>query len=352
MFHGAEQLGDLILRLTHAGAHLVGGAGALLGELAHLVGHDAEAQPVRAGTRRLDRRVQGEQIGLARDARDRVHQLADLARAQLERSGRPRHLIEVIHQRHEQLARPGDLLTVTARLLRHTGDLALRVLGAGVQLRGHSGGRLGVGPAVPDQLALPLGAAREALRGRRDPLRCGLHLASRRRQLFPQGGELPTLALHLSHDGGDPVGGPVQAHAEVPELVGSVVRYPHGQVARFEPGERGAGGAQPREEARQHRHQRRARDEQHQGLLEKRAPRPAGCALTGADTGDERERRQVDDQRLPGLVPAEVERGLERGDQIRHVQEMPRRADGVDDRGDHGGAHRHGGERVPRGQRA
>src|SRR5207302_1801759 len=197
-----------------------------------------------------------------------------------------------------------------------------------------------------------LAAAREARRGRRDALRCGLHLASRRRQLFPQGGELPTLALHLSHDGGDPVGGPVQAHTEVPELVGSVVRYPHGQVARFEPGERGAGGAQPRDEARQHRHQCRARDEQYQGLLEKRAPRPAGCALTGADTGDERERRQVDDQRLPGLVPAEVERGLERGDQIRHVQEMPRRADGVDDRGDHGGAHCHGGERVPRGERA
>jgi len=239
---------------------------------------------------------------------------------------------------------------VAARLLRHAGDLTLRVLGAGVQLGRDGGGRLGVGPPVPDQLALPLDAACEALRGRRDPLRCGLQLARRRRQLLRHGGELLTLALRLPHDGGDPVRRPVHAPAEVPKLVGSVVRHSHGQVAGLESRERGAGGAQPRDDAGQHRHERGARDEQYQRLLEKRGPRPVrvGGALTGADPRDEREARQVDHDGLPGLGPAQVERGLERGDQIRHVQEMPRRPDGIHDRGDRGGAHRHGGVQVPR----
>jgi len=80
---------------------------------------------VLARARRFDRRVQGEEVGLAGDTGDRIHELSDLARAQLQRSGGARHLVQVVDEGHEQLAGPRDLLTMALRLLRHAGDLTL-----------------------------------------------------------------------------------------------------------------------------------------------------------------------------------------------------------------------------------
>src|SRR5213080_3734050 len=117
-----DHLPDLVLRLPHADPHLLRGAGALLGELPHLVGHDAEAQAVLPRARRFDRRVQGEEVGLAGDPGDRVDELSDFSRAQLQRAGRAGHLIEVVAESHEQLARPRDLLAMALRLLRHAGS--------------------------------------------------------------------------------------------------------------------------------------------------------------------------------------------------------------------------------------
>ena len=52
----------------HDRIHLVRRAAALLGELSYFVGNDGEAAAVLAGTRRLDRRIQSEQIRLIGDA--------------------------------------------------------------------------------------------------------------------------------------------------------------------------------------------------------------------------------------------------------------------------------------------
>src|SRR2546422_5373582 len=51
---------------------------ALLGELVNLVGHDREAAAVHARARRLDRGVQGQQVGLIRDEADGLRELLDL----------------------------------------------------------------------------------------------------------------------------------------------------------------------------------------------------------------------------------------------------------------------------------
>src|SRR3989449_5598120 len=53
---------------------------ALLGELVNLVGHDREAAAVHARARRLDRGVQGQQVGLIRDEADGLRELLDLDR--------------------------------------------------------------------------------------------------------------------------------------------------------------------------------------------------------------------------------------------------------------------------------
>src|SRR2546422_11275698 len=56
------------------------GAAGRFGELAHLVGDDGETAAVFARARRLDRRVQREQVRLLRHAGDGDDDLADLLR--------------------------------------------------------------------------------------------------------------------------------------------------------------------------------------------------------------------------------------------------------------------------------
>ena len=74
-------------------ADLVERACALGGELAHLVGDDGESLAVLSGARGFDRRVEREQVGLARDGADGVGDLADALRLLAElHDGRDGHL--------------------------------------------------------------------------------------------------------------------------------------------------------------------------------------------------------------------------------------------------------------------
>ncbi len=67
-FDGLDQLGDV-----------AGGAVALLGQLAHLVGDHGKAAPGVAGAGRFDRGIERQQVGLVGDAGDDPDELADLA---------------------------------------------------------------------------------------------------------------------------------------------------------------------------------------------------------------------------------------------------------------------------------
>src|SRR5207244_4770187 len=82
-------------------------------------------------------------------------------------------------------------------------------------------------------------------------------------------------------------------------------------------------------EPREHRNERDAHEPEHERLLREYAPCPAGRSLTEPDGGDEREAGKVQEQRLPGLTLAEVERRLERRDQIRDVQQVSGRSERV-----------------------
>src|SRR5207245_92774 len=92
----------------------------------------------------------------------RGRELAALVRAPLQRAGRPGDLVEMGHERHEQLARAGDLFAVAARLLGDGVDLPLRLLGAEVQLRRDPRRLLRILTPVADELPLALGAGRAA----------------------------------------------------------------------------------------------------------------------------------------------------------------------------------------------
>ena len=72
-------LGVLLHRLDDP-ADLLGRADRPFGQAADLVGHDGEALAGLARAGGLDRRVEGEEVGLVRDALDHLHDLPDLVR--------------------------------------------------------------------------------------------------------------------------------------------------------------------------------------------------------------------------------------------------------------------------------
>ena len=68
----------VLLDALHLRGDVVGGRLGLLGQFLHLAGHHREALPRLAGPGRLDRRVQGQQVGLLGDRGDRLDDVADL----------------------------------------------------------------------------------------------------------------------------------------------------------------------------------------------------------------------------------------------------------------------------------
>ena len=131
-----HQLGDL----AHVRAHvadgaldLARGALALAGELAHLLRHDGEPLALLARARRLDRGVEGEEVGLAREPRDPLDEAADAVRHLVQRAhalGAGAHAVADAHQR---LRRAVDRVAARRRRRRELADRLLHRLCALVQ---------------------------------------------------------------------------------------------------------------------------------------------------------------------------------------------------------------------------
>ncbi len=104
--------------MADAGDALTDFAGRLpgpLGQLAYFVGNHREAASLLAGTRRLDRRVQGQQVGLAGDLGNQVDNRSDFPRTfaqPLRASGRR------IHRRRQLLQAAGQRRHPAGRGLR------------------------------------------------------------------------------------------------------------------------------------------------------------------------------------------------------------------------------------------
>ena len=97
-FHGINGALCFVLEFADDGANLLGKAGALLGELADLLGDDGESAPRFACACRLDRGVEGEEVGLVGDGLD-------------------------------HLAGGFNLLCASVRLLHDSGDIVCRMCG-------------------------------------------------------------------------------------------------------------------------------------------------------------------------------------------------------------------------------
>ena len=74
MLHPAAGLLD---QLGNFAGRLIGA----LGQFADLVGHHGKTHAVLAGPGRLDRRIEGQEVGLAGDLGDHLDDLGDLDRA-------------------------------------------------------------------------------------------------------------------------------------------------------------------------------------------------------------------------------------------------------------------------------
>ena len=75
--HGRGDLLHLLADDARRAGHVLGRSGRLVRQLSHLFGDHREPAAVLAGARRLDRRVQGEQVRLRGDAFDQVHEVVD-----------------------------------------------------------------------------------------------------------------------------------------------------------------------------------------------------------------------------------------------------------------------------------
>ena len=234
-------------------------------------------------------------------------------------------------------------------LQRDLGDLPLGLLGPRVERRGQSRCRLGVLAAVADQLPLALGPFRELVRGRRDRLGGRLQLAGGGRKPARHGRERAALASDLANDVPDRGRGAVDADAEESQFVagrGGAAFHLAGQVAALDLAEHAACRPQPVDDLHEHRHDRHAGEHEHEAFLDVERPAPP---VPGdlRQHRDQRERGQVDDQRTPRFAPFEIERGLQRRDQVGTVEDMAVRSHGEQHRGNQQAADHEIELRVP-----
>ena len=84
LLHRADDAAHIDLNFARQSFDFLGALVGRLGQRANLVGDHRKAASVIARARRLDRGVQGQEIGLVGDAADRLGDLADISRATLQ----------------------------------------------------------------------------------------------------------------------------------------------------------------------------------------------------------------------------------------------------------------------------
>ena len=139
-----QHLGRLVLQHLHDVPDRFGRVLGVLRQFAHLVRHHGKPAPGLARARRLDRRIQRQQIGLVGDGGDQPDRFADLGAARVELGDRLVGVIDPLHDAvqplHHIAHRAAAFLRIFARAARHirqplhvVGD-ALQVVLAGDQI--------------------------------------------------------------------------------------------------------------------------------------------------------------------------------------------------------------------------
>jgi hypothetical protein len=134
-----EALADLLQNLRRPVEHAARGLGtsahavrrlrALLGQLAHFVGHDGEPAPVDPGAGGFDRGVERQEVGLVRDRRDRVGEALDFLRGVPQRRHLGGALSDVRPELGQLLGGVGARVADLDHALRHRVRRRARVVG-------------------------------------------------------------------------------------------------------------------------------------------------------------------------------------------------------------------------------
>src|SRR6266536_948484 len=157
------------------------------------------------------------------------------------------------------------------------------------------------------------------------------------------------LASDLANDVPDRGRGAVDADAEESQLVagrGSAAFHLACQVAALDLAEHAACRPQAVDDLHEHRHERHAGEHEHQAFLDVERPAPP---VPGdlRHHRNQREGGQVDDERAPRFAALEIQRGLQRRDQVRTVEDMAVRSHGEQHRGNEQAPDREIELRVP-----
>ena len=129
----------------------------VLGQLPDLFGHHGKPATLVTGPGGLDRRIEGQQVGLLGDPGDRLHDRADLIRLAGQFEDRVGHRLagaaDRVHRQGRLLRGVNTLHSDSASLPRDLGTLS-----GALGRRGHLAGNvLGGVPGRLDHLHLPLG---------------------------------------------------------------------------------------------------------------------------------------------------------------------------------------------------
>ena len=81
LLHVVHRFARFLLNAGDEFGDFLGGLRRFFRQLAHFIGDDGESQPVFAGARRFDRRVQRQQVGLLGQIVNHLHDLADIVGA-------------------------------------------------------------------------------------------------------------------------------------------------------------------------------------------------------------------------------------------------------------------------------
>ena len=211
---------------------LLGGGGAALGELAHLVGHHREAPAVLPGPRGLDGGVQGQQVGLVGDVADHPDDAGDLLGGG---GDGPDRLHRLAHRLGSRLRLAHRLARGGAHLLEGLGDLLHgglhlgHVAGATPPRRPPGSGR-GRTPAPREAVSsstLAAVSSRVEAWLWAPPASCW----ARRGDLLAGAGHLLGGVHDLAHHLAEPGGHGVEGARQLPELVAALHLHRDAQVA-------------------------------------------------------------------------------------------------------------------------
>ncbi len=317
--------------LVHGFGRLPGRLLGLACEVAHLLGHHRKAAPVFPGACRLDRGVQGQEIGLSGDSLDGLHEARDPLAGGFEPGQGVRRLPDILPELDQELARAAGAADVLSRPARQLPGLARRFRGLLTPLAPGAYDVVHRTSRFQHQRTLLLGLLGECTRTRSDLPGGHLHLLRSHGELLGHRRESAGLVLNVLHQLADRARHAVHADGEKADVIQVACRQLGGEVALLHSSQRapdaleaagdgcGAGDGEP---AHRHRKQPLHREKTERDFLAGEAVAVATPERVSHRQAEEHEPRRVRQAQRIGADPEDDHRKHDESDLLQRRREQ------------------------------